>query len=101
MRGRNDFITGLESKAAHGDVKRIGAISTGNAVLHAEGLGPCLFKGIDLRATNECRLCDDFCQGGIYLRLDGQILSVEIDEWYFHCRAGSGSELDTSRRRSR
>jgi hypothetical protein len=53
-------------------------------MLYLNGLSPGLFERIDMPASNERRLCDYFGNSGVDFRLYGMILSVQIDEGYFH-----------------
>ncbi len=55
-------------------------------MLYFKRLSPGLFESIDMFASNEGRLRDHVGDGGIDLRPYAEVLSVKIDERYFHER---------------
>ena len=42
------------------------------------------FKGLDKWPANEGRRPDDFCDGRVDARLDGEVLRVQVGKWNFH-----------------
>src|ERR1700720_202252 len=86
MRRRDNFVARLHAQGTHCDVKRVCAISTGNAVLHAQSFSPGVFKTGDVRPADESRLSNHLADGGINFRFDAQILSMQINKGYFHGR---------------
>ena len=84
MRPGDDFITWLQTQPAHGDIEGVRTIGAGHTMLHAHRRGPRLLKGVNVRSANESGLGDDVRKGGVNLRFDGEVLSVEVNELDFH-----------------
>lgn len=84
MRRSDYFGARLQAERAQGDVNGICAIGAGNTMLDTKRRRPCLFERIYMRPANEGRLRDHFGNGGVDLRLDAQVLSMQIYKGYFH-----------------
>ena len=80
MRRRDDFVARLDAEPTHGDVQRVSAVRAGNAVPNSKRPRPCLFKGVHMATSNVRRVCNDFRDGRVDLRLNTKILGMQINE---------------------
>ena len=63
----------MEDKA-----QRIGAVGTGNAVLHSGILRQTFFQRLDLRPGDIMRILQHTGNGGVHFRLEPFVLTVQI-----------------------
>jgi hypothetical protein len=53
-------------------------------VFQSDGFGPGSLECLDMPAPNECRFRDDLRNRRIDLRLNAQVLGVQVDKGDFH-----------------
>ena len=80
MRGGDDFITRLNADRSQGQQQRSGSGRDSNRVSCSDSSGEALFKARNFLTQNKAGAVNDSLDGRINLRLDGRILSFQINE---------------------
>src|SRR4051794_17838444 len=84
MRSGDDLVARFNFQRRHREIKRVGTVGAGHAVLDVDGASELLLESIDVRSAYESIVADNASDSVVDLGLDGLVLKLQIGVRHGH-----------------